>query len=189
MTFRRRAVDAPKPRPGKSDFRREDGQDEVLEALGKARDGFRGAMAEESALLAESLDPEFRKVGRRILGITNAEFDAEQEARIATIIKVIDGDPRAMFALACQMVEDDEVDGPMKAYAATLMTLHAIVSLRTHAGDPQGEADEAELMKSLEMLPPPIAPMIFDELSLISRKSPFEGVRTAARAVLDQMGL
>ncbi len=192
MTHRRKAAHGPGTHtPGRKDpakdFQRE--RDEVSDALDKARDGFRGAMARESALLAESLDPSFRSVGRTILGIEHARFDEEQEARIATIIKVIDGDARAMFALSCQMLAGEEIDDEMRAYAATLATLHAISALRAHASDLHGLADESELVKSIEMLPPPIAPMIQDELSLISRKSPFEGVRIAARAVLDQMSL
>ncbi len=171
----------------KRDFRREDGQDDVLAALAKARDSFRDAMATESAFLAESLDPEFRRVGRKILGIEDSRFDEAQERRIATIIKVIEGDPKAMFALACNMVEGGEAEGEMKAFAATLLTLHAIIALRAHAGDPQG-GDEGELMKSLELLPPPIGPMIYEELYAISRRSRFEDVRSAAKAMLDQMG-
>ncbi len=169
----------------RNDFRREDGQDQLLASLQDARGAFQSIMVEEAALLAESMNPEWRGVARKILGISGGEFEPEQEARIATMRKVVDGDPYAMFALARGMVEDDEVDGDMRVRAGALVCMHSIVVLKQHAADP-ASSGEKELMEILESLMPPIAGMLCGDLAVIARRSPYENVRSAAKAIVDQ---
>jgi hypothetical protein len=187
MKRRRGPASGPAGRDPKRDFQRDDGQDELLSALDKARMVFRSGMAEETALLADSLNPEWRGIARKILGIGGAQFDAEDEARIATMRKVIDGEPYAMFALAREMLDGEELEPAMRERAGTLVCIHSIVVLKQHAADPAASR-EKELMEILEVIGQPIISMLSADLELIARRSPYENVRSAARAVLDQDG-
>lgn len=169
----------------RNDFRREDGQDQLISSLQAARGAFQHVMVEETALLAESMNPEWRGVARKILGICGDDFGPENEARIATMRKVVEGDPYAMFALAREMVEDDEVDGSMRVCAGALVCMHSIVVLKQHAVDPSSSR-EKELMEILESIQPPITRLLGDDLIIIARRSPYENVRSAAKAIVDQ---
>ncbi len=169
----------------RNDFRREDGQDQLVSSLQTARAAFQRIMVEEAALLAESMNPEWRGVARKILGISGGDFGPENEARIATMRKVVDGEPYAMFALAREMVADDEVDGGMRVAAGALVCMHCVFTLKQHAADPAASG-EKELMEVLESIPGPIAGLVGDDLAIIARRSPYEDVRSAAKALVDQ---
>ena len=184
MIHKRRAIPAA-ANDQKRDFRREDGHDELLSALHNARSTFQCAMLMEAASLAESLNPDWRLAGRKILGIEDGQLLPPDESRIATMKMVIDGDHYAMFALAREMVMDDEVEGTMRVYAGALVSMHSIVALKLHAIEPSKGAGEKELMEALECISSPLAALLADDLAIIARRSPYENVRSVAKAMID----
>ena len=143
-------------------------------------------MVEETASLAESMNPEWRGVGRKILGIGGETFPPQEEGRIATLRKVVDGEPYAMFALARELISDADIDPQMREYAGTLVCMHSIVVLKAHAVDPAASR-EKELMEILETIGQPIISMLSADLEMIAKRSPYESVRTTARAMLDHI--
>jgi hypothetical protein len=143
-------------------------------------------MLTKAALLAESLNPDSRLAGRKILGIGEGQLGPYDESRIATMRRVVDGEPYAMFVLAREMVMDEEVVGTLRVYAGALVSMHSIMAVKLHAIDPSKGAGETELMESLECISPPVVTLLADDLAVISRKSPYESVRSTAKAMIDQ---
>jgi hypothetical protein len=168
-----------------SDPRRPPGMDVLLDSLQSARGALQAGLAVETAIMAESLHPEVRATGRRILGIWDDALEPGLEEKAQAMKKAVDGNPDALYALAKEMLGDDEVGGEMGAFAMALLCMQSIVSIKQHAIEPSSGPRESELLWMLETLGPSVVEAVGEDLELIAKKSPFKSVKKAARAVLE----
>ncbi|HSB47180.1 MAG TPA: hypothetical protein VLD37_04135 [Candidatus Bilamarchaeum sp.] len=165
---------------------------EVRTLLEDMRHEFRYLMMHETALTADCLLPEARQTARAILGIGDVakpkiEFDDDARKHIRTMRMVLDGNKRAIDAMATEIFKNGgEEDEDVKTNVAKLVNAKSILLLKTHVSNPERGPKEQELLDALENLDSSVIGPMRKDIESIVRKTPYESVKRAAMAVLER---
>src|SRR4030095_14876685 len=165
----------------------EAGQDELYLMFFEAKTDFHNLLVLSVAVMADSMDPQQRSIGRTILGIEKGFFPDEIEVRVANSRKAMVLDDKAIYTLAREAIGDEHSSAKIKKAALSLVAVYSTVLLKTHIVDPKKGPSEKELLETIENLDQARALAIMDDLQIISRSSPYESVKRAARQILSQL--
>lgn len=184
MTQKRKPPSAADAAPEGKEFRKEDGQDRLADALTESKEEFRKMLIGECAGMATCLVGAWADMGKKILRIVESKLDGEGEEKAAMIRRAIEGDDHSLFLTASEMFGDEDIAEWMQVSALTFACTYSVCCLKKHADDPTGSVIESEMLDIINALPAELIETVRGYLQRIVIGSPYDSIREAASVQL-----